>query len=184
MTELEAGTLLIASPGLLDPNFRRCVVLICDHGPHSTMGLVLNRPLQMPVSRFFPEVENSADAGFVHCGGPVETNRMLVIGRHGSSDAPPQIFQDVTLVGDIDDALRDIRETPSRAQDYRFFLGYAGWGEGQLDQELSEEAWIVRPATATLLFTTPPAQIWSQSLREMGGLYALFAEMPLDPTMN
>lgn len=184
MSDVEPGTLLIAAPNLLDPNFRRTVVLICDHSPASTMGLVLNRPLDVPVSRIFPDLENVGDVGLVHCGGPVETQRMLVIGRSETTEGPPEIFEDVSLVADLDDALQEIRDSPSRARDYRFFLGYAGWGAGQLDDELAEEAWIVRPATAPLLFSTPPGQVWSQSLREMGGLYALFAEMPLDPTMN
>ena len=181
------GTFLIASPGLLDPNFRRSVVLLCDHGPESSMGLVVNRPMQVSAAKFLPQLENlpARDSTLVHCGGPVETHRLLVL-RHGPTDGElfHEVLSNVSLVSDIDTALGDESERQSAIPDYRFFLGYAGWGERQLAQELEEQAWIVRSASASLIFDTPPAQMWSEALRELGGIYQLYAEMPIDPSMN
>ena len=196
---LGPGVLLLAAPSLVDPNFRRSVVLLCDHGAMSTMGLVLNRPLRVGVGQLFPnfagavpEPPESVDPSqCVFSGGPVETQRLLVLRRSPPEPDPADIegealfhsfMDDVGLVTDIDRVVES-EEFPV-LEDYRFFLGYAGWGEGQLEQELGEEAWILCPATPKLLFDTPPQDLWGAALRSLGGIYALWATMPIDPTLN
>lgn len=183
MTEITPGTLLIAGPGLLDPNFRRSVVLICEHSAEGSLGLVINRPLRTPVSQVFPEVDEGD--GVMHAGGPVDTNRVLALRRGGDVQETDQgVFESVRLVVALDDAIENVRGSARSLDDFRFFVGYAGWGAGQLEDELREGAWITGPANEGLVFSVPPQQIWGEALRNLGGDYSVLAEMPLDPNMN
>ncbi len=200
------GMLLIAAPALQDPNFCRTVVLLCDHGPMSTMGIGINRPMRVTIEQFFPQFKESSTAHPsaasstqpstppIFSGGPVETNRLLVV-RDGSAkgeaaakelelsgDLFHPVCPGVELVADIDTVMG--QASREDLQRYRFFLGYAGWGEGQLAQELAEGSWILCPATPELVFGTPPQLIWAESLRSLGGIHGLLAEMPHDPSLN
>ncbi len=189
---VSSGSLLLATPSLIDPNFRRSAVLICEHGDQGTMGLIINRPLEASLSQLFSEIVNDGgelpdDIGSVFSGGPVETGRLMAIknvrdGLTGDNDHP--VLDGVVLVDDIRGAVEAIARREHRIEDYRFMLGYAGWGGGQLAGELSEESWFVRPATWELALGTRPEAIWPDALRELGGVHRLYAEMPIDPSMN
>ncbi|MEM7166324.1 MAG: YqgE/AlgH family protein [Planctomycetota bacterium] len=183
VSDIVPGTLLIAGPGLQDPNFRRSVILICEHSAEGSLGLVLNRPLRTPVSQVFPEVEHGD--GLIHAGGPVDTNRVMALRRGGHiHETDQQVFESVRLVVSLDDAIAVVRETDGALDDFRFYVGYAGWGSGQLDDELREGAWITAPADERLVFSGSPGQVWREALRSLGGDYQILAEMPLDPNMN
>ena len=177
------GTLLIAGPGLQDPNFRRSVVLICEHGVEGSLGLVLNRPLRTPVSQVFPEVEQ--EQSLMHAGGPVDTNRVMALRRGGlPHESDQEVFESVRLVVSLESALESVTGSREAMDDFRFFVGYSGWGAGQLEDELREGAWITAPADEGLIFSVPPGQVWREALRALGGDYSILAEMPLDPNMN
>ncbi|MFN0057829.1 MAG: YqgE/AlgH family protein [Planctomycetota bacterium] len=192
--EVLPGTLLIAGPGLVDPNFRRAVVLVCEHSEEGSMGLVLNRPLNAPLAKVFPQLAKLASAdsaaaeetlGNLHCGGPVENGRLLVLStgaQVGEDDR--RVLEGIYLVADVGAVLSDLAAGIVVPSAYRFFLGYSGWGEGQLDQELAEESWITRVGQDKLIFATRPDAIWSEALRALGGVYRFYAEMPHDPSMN
>lgn len=182
---VEPGTFLIAGPGLLDANFRRSVVLICDHNDQGALGLVINRPLRSPLSQVFPELLG-LDRGFIYNGGPVETQRMMALrrGPQGAHELDQRIFDDVHLVVAVDDLIPSVRAHEEAAATFRFFVGYAGWGPGQLEGELKEGAWIVAPARPELVFETAPGRVWVETLRGLGGSYAVLAEIPLDPSLN
>lgn len=193
--EISPGAYLVASPMLMDPNFRRTVVMICEHGDAGSLGLVLNRPTSVTISEVVPDmahVEEAAKRAAVYSGGPVESNRLMVL-RLGEADLPDaalplealqEICAGVSLVADISGALHRIRSAGAGVAPYRFFLGYAGWGRGQLRDEMKEGAWLVRPPDARLLFESEPKRAWHSAMLQLGGVYRLYAQMPHDPTVN
>lgn len=193
---LTPGDFLVAGPSLVDPNFRRSVVLMCEHDEEGSMGLIVNRPLQVSLDQIFPEIaadvgELPTQPGSVVFGGPVESGRVLAIRDTrsappvpGLDDANIAILDGVSLVGEIREAIAAIARNEQRPEHYRLMLGYAGWGPGQLDSELEHGSWIVRPATRRLVFGTEPEKIWPTALRELGGIHRLQAEMPIDPSVN
>jgi putative transcriptional regulator len=183
MTAMESlrGHLLIAGPSLLDPNFRRAVVLVGEHGEEGAMGVVLNRPSETDVEDAVPPLaELSGVDGLVYVGGPVRPEAVVVLG-----DFNEPARAGALVLGSIGflpaelgtDAIGEL----TRA---RVFAGYAGWGSGQLESELEEGSWIVAPALPEDVFTDDPDQLWSDVLRRKGGPYSVLALMPEDPKMN
>jgi putative transcriptional regulator len=175
------GQLLIAVPALLDPNFRRTVVLVGEHNEEGALGLVLNRPSETTVDEAVPELTVLVEGlGQVHVGGPVQPSAIVVIAEFADPDrAGSLVFESIGfLPAEIDpDELGEL----TRA---RVFAGYAGWGPGQLEDELEEGSWIVEPAIATDAFTLEPDELWSEVLRRKGGPYGVLALMPADPSLN
>ena len=176
------GQLLIASPALLDPNFRRTVVLVTEHSDEGAAGLVLNRPSPASVSELVPEleplVEDEEEA--VWLGGPVQPNAVLVLGEFVDPDEAA-----VPLFGALGFPALDDPETVVPATTRRrVFAGYAGWGAGQLEGELEREDWILEPARPDDPFTREPESLWADALRRKGGIYELVARMPEDPSVN
>jgi len=181
MTSLR-GQLLIAAPQLLDPNFRRTVVLVGEHGEQGAMGVVLNRPSGITVGDAVPPLgELTDDDALVYVGGPVQEDAVIVLAEFSEPDrAASIVFADVGFVpGEIDDP-GDLGELP-RA---RVYAGYAGWGPRQLESELEEAAWIVAPARVDDVFTSEPDALWRTALRRLGGSAAVIALLPDDPRVN
>jgi putative transcriptional regulator len=184
------GTLLVAAPRLLDPNFRRTVVLIADHDDEGAMGVILNRPSGMTVADAAPDLEPLiGPEAPIFAGGPVQPTAGVVLAEvtvaQGDSEAAPfaisdPVFGDVVLVPDLNE-LADVVDSAGRV---RVFAGYAGWGPGQLDGELEREDWILDPAQPGDVFSADPDALWSDVLLRKGGQYALVARMPDDPTLN
>jgi putative transcriptional regulator len=175
------GQLLIASPALLDPNFRRAVVLITEHTDDGAAGLVLNRPSPTSVSELVPELEPLVeDEEQVWLGGPVQPNAVLVLGEFVDPDDAA-----VPLFGSLGfPALDDPEEVVPATTRRRVFAGYAGWGAGQLESELGREDWIIEEAQNDDAFTESPENLWSDVLRRKGGIYELVARIPDDPSVN
>ena len=175
------GQLLIASPGLLDPNFRRTVVLVTEHNEEGAAGLVLNRPSPTEVSDVVPQLEPLVEDGEqVWVGGPVQPNAVLVLGEFlDPDDAAVPLFGSLGFPS-LDEPDEVVPMTTRR----RVFAGYAGWGSGQLEDELSREDWIVEPALPDDAFTEAPEELWRDVLRRKGGIYELVSRMPEDPSVN
>ncbi|NUT55848.1 MAG: hypothetical protein HOQ03_07685, partial [Thermoleophilia bacterium] len=170
------GQLLVAAPSLGDPNFRRTVVLIADHGDDGAMGLVLNRPTETPVGEAVPELSGIAgEEEPLYVGGPVSTSSVLAVAELDDPGAASELlFESVGFV----------QEPGVAVVRGRIFVGYAGWSAGQLESELEEESWLVLPAEPDDLFSDDPAGLWSAVLRRQGGPYALLSLMPPDPSLN
>jgi len=169
------GQLLIAAPQLVD-YFRRTVVLVLEHGEDGAMGLVLNRPTETEVADAVPALAELAGYGdVVHAGGPVEPAAVLAL---GDFEDPDEVGTPVT--GTL--GLLDPDRPDPDLRRLRVFAGYTGWAPGQLDAEVSEDAWLTAPATPDDPFTD--GDLWPVVLQRMGGAYALMASMPTDPTMN
>jgi putative transcriptional regulator len=175
------GQLLVAGPALFDPNFRRTVILVGEHGDQGAMGVVLNRPSPFPVDEAVPPLGGLAGSdGLVYVGGPVQPDAVVVLAELDQPDeAAALVFGTVGfLPGDVDaDGLVEL----GRA---RVFAGYAGWAPGQLESELEESSWIIEAAEADDVFTDEPAELWSQILRRKGGVFEVLALMPDDPRLN
>jgi putative transcriptional regulator len=175
------GHLLIASPGLFDPNFRRTVVLVTEHTDEGAAGLVLNRPSPASVSELVPQLEELVEEEEqVWLGGPVQPNAVLVLGEFlDPEDAAVPLFGSLGFPA-LDEPEDVVPVTTRR----RVFAGYAGWGAGQLESELERDDWIVEPALNDDAFTESPDHLWSDVLRRKGGIYELVARMPEDPSVN
>ena len=180
--ETLGGQLLIASPALRDPNFVRTVVLVTEHTPDGAMGFVLNRPTPIAVSDALPHLgELAGSDAFVYVGGPVQPESAMALAElEDVGNAAAIAFGDVGfLEPDADPA-----ELADGVLRLRIFAGYAGWGAGQLESELEEEAWILESAEPDDVFSPVPDDLWSSVLTRKGGSYAVVARMPLDPSVN
>jgi putative transcriptional regulator len=175
------GQLLVASPGLFDPNFRRTVVLVTEHNEDGAAGLVLNRPTDAEVSDVVPQLESLVDDGdLIFMGGPVQPNGVLVLGEFlDPADAAVPLFGSLGFP-----SLETPEEVLPLTTRRRIFAGYAGWGSGQLEDELAREDWILEQAQNDDAFTEAPDELWADVLRRKGGIYELVARMPDDPSVN
>ncbi|MFI5121550.1 MAG: YqgE/AlgH family protein [Vicinamibacteria bacterium] len=175
------GRLLIASPALVDPNFARSVVLITEHGPEGAMGVVLNRPSEIEVGDVAPELNVVVEGEPVFVGGPVQPQALVVLAEFDDATAAAWIVvADVGFVA----AETEYSELSDVVRRGRVYAGYSGWGAGQLEAELTEEAWIVEPPLPAELFPDDPEALWQDVLARKGGQFALIARMPDDPSLN
>jgi putative transcriptional regulator len=174
------GKLLVSSPALVDPNFRKTVVLIAHHDGEGAMGLVLSRPSAVAASEAVPALEGlpgGTDPVFV--GGPVQPEAFMALAEFENvADAAAPIFGDVGFMpaeSEPDDlAIRRLR----------LFAGYAGWGPGQLEAELDEPSWIVVAAEPDDAFADDPDELWKTVVQRKGGALSLMENMPFDPGLN
>jgi putative transcriptional regulator len=183
VTESLAGSLLVASLSLVDPNFFRTVVLVCMHDEDGAMGLVLNRPVhRAPVVDHLPHfAELAAEPPVIFQGGPVEPSAAIVLGRtRPAAELPNRVIGDVALL----DLSRPVDELRADLRTVRVFAGYAGWGAGQLDREIAEEAWFVVPALEVDPFDPEPETLWRRVLLRQPGRLKFFAWAPADPRLN
>jgi putative transcriptional regulator len=176
------GQLLIAGPGLLDPNFWRTVILVVEHSEEGALGLVLNRPSETTVADASSELGELVDGDdLLFIGGPVQPSAVIVLARfEDPSDAALMAFDDVGVVG----AASSPEELIAGVISSRAFVGHAGWGPGQLDAEIERDDWILEPARAEDAFSDDPRELWPLVLTRKGGSYALVARMPADPSSN
>jgi putative transcriptional regulator len=175
------GQLLVAGPALIDPNFWRSVVLIGEHNEEGALGVILNRPAPVTVGEAAAALAPLVHDGEpVFLGGPVQPESAVVL-----ADVEHPDFAGLIVFGTIGFLMGEV--DPERfdgVRRARVFAGYAGWGAGQLEQEMEEDSWIVEPAIAEDVFTDAPEKLWSAVLTRKGGDYALLSTMPPDPSLN
>jgi putative transcriptional regulator len=182
MQDSLAGQLLLASPTLLDPNFRRSVVLVGVHSEEGALGVVLNRPSEVTVEEAVPQLGATVESDeLVYIGGPVQPASVVLLAEF--CDPEPAAMLVVGRIG-FPAADADVEELASATTRRRVFAGFAGWGEGQLDAEVDHGDWIAHSALPEDVFTELPEELWGSVLTRKGGSYALLARMPLDPSVN
>jgi putative transcriptional regulator len=176
------GKLLIAEPFLGDPNFERSVVFLCEHNERGTFGLVLNQGTNLYLNDVLPDpvVSNLP----LYVGGPVEQNTLHFIHRLSFLEDAVEISAGLFWSGDYEQIMSLLNIGKITEQDVRFFVGYSGWSAGQLEDELSKDAWIVSETDAAFIFETPAEQFWRAVLRRMGGEYRIKSHYPIDPRLN
>jgi putative transcriptional regulator len=167
------GRLLIASHNLVDPNFGQTVIVLLAYDRSGAAGLVINRPTQVQLATVLPqlkELHNRPDVVFL--GGPVGRNLMSVLIRSSRplKSAQP-VFDDVYVSGKVD-ALRRALMRTGKHGGVRACVGYAGWGPGQLDNEIARGDWHVAEADARVVFDTNPAEIWDKLIQRVSGEWA------------
>jgi putative transcriptional regulator len=176
------GKLLIAEPFMGDKNFDRSVVLLCEHNDRGTFGLVLNQSTNLTLGDV---LENMYSEMPLFLGGPVEQNTLHFIHRLGQKiDGSIQVGEGIYWSGNFEEVRRLLNLGVIQATDIRLFIGYSGWGAGQLDKEMKQNTWIVTKTTAETLFETPTKELWRAILKEMGGDYKVLSNYPVDPRLN
>jgi putative transcriptional regulator len=174
------GKLLVSSPALIDPNFRKTVVLIAHHDDEGAMGLVLSRPSDVVAAEAVPVLEGIPGAESpIFVGGPVQPDAFMVLAEFddvGQAAAP--------IIGGLGFMPADAEPTDLAIKRLRLFAGYSGWGEGQLENELEEGSWIVVDAEAEDAFADDPDQLWRAVLHRKGTAFTLMENMPFDPGLN
>lgn len=184
--EPATGRLLVARPELLDPNFMGGVILLLDHDEEGTLGVVLNRPTPVSVGSVLPHWAELVDPPAVlFDGGPVSTDSALAIGCVPQTEGTDpvgfrRLFGPVGMI-DLDTPLEVLAPAMTRL---RIFAGYAGWGAGQLEAELSEDSWYVVPSTTADVFHPATAPLRREVLRRQPGQLAWVSTKPLNPGLN
>jgi putative transcriptional regulator len=167
-SSVKKGVLLVASPSLVDPNFRHTVLLILKHGPEGTAGLILNRSTDVLLSEVLPDLialKGTSHRLFV--GGPVQPTQLLMLFRltHPPVDAQ-QVFDGV-YVGGTQALLERTVTKPKPTETFRAFVGFAGWAPGQLEFEMHQGSWGVLPPDSFNLFDKDPAALWPECLTRL-----------------
>ncbi len=181
------GSLLVAAPGLGDPNFSRTVVYMIEHRPQGSLGVVLNRPGQAAVRDVLPRWAGlTSDPGTMFVGGPVEARTALCLAalRTGETGRGLGGLMPVRPPVQLVDLDSDPAPLAQRLRGLRIFAGYSGWDAGQLGGEIARGDWYVVPGLPDDLLTTVYDQLWERVLRRQGVPLALLATFPRDPAWN
>jgi putative transcriptional regulator len=183
MNPLEPGMLLIADPFLKDPNFQRTVVFLCEHQDEGSFGFVLNRSYEYTLNELVSGLEDLTIPVFY--GGPVQIDTIHFL--HQYPELIPggyEITDGIFWGGDFEMAINLIRHKQIDPQRIRFYIGYSGWGSGQLNDELKEKSWLTVQANRKIIFHKQMDEIWKDSLRLLGGEYEMMINFPIDPQLN
>ena len=181
-----AGSLLIASATLVDPNFARCVLLILDSNDDGSLGVILNQPTETPVDEVLDQWHDVVNPpGVFFRGGPVELNAALAIGSVVSADdATARLAAGLRVARAWWTSTGRPTTSSAGSTGLRIYAGYAGWGAGQLDAELAEGSWHVVPAQHGDLFSDRPDRLWREILRRQPPPLSMLATLPEDASLN
>lgn len=182
--DLHTGSLLVAEPFMQDINFRRAVVLVADHNEEEgTVGFIINKPLSVKINELvedFPEIE-----GLAYYGGPVATNTIHYIHNVGLLlDGSTEIGPGVYWGGEFEKLKFLITHEMIKGENIRFFVGYAGWSPGQLNDEMETGSWITSEIHANYLFKSKPTRLWNQVMHHKGDVFSVLAQLPEQINLN
>lgn len=183
-SHIDKGTFMIASPESDAGMFFRAVVLVCEHNPSGSFGIVINKSLELELPEEIINLDHLANPYVsVRAGGPVQTNQMMLLHTEPSiPDQTMEVCNGVFLGGDLQ-FLQDVIANP-QGPCVNLCFGYSGWSAGQLEREFLDGDWYVHPATKHHIFDVAPEKLWQSLLREMGGKYATLSMIPEDLTLN
>ena len=183
MIEPGSGILLISDPFLKDPNFMRTVVFLCEHQEQGSFGFVLNRKYENTIDELIPELEGHKIPLFY--GGPVQMDTIHFLHQYPAEiSGGQQVMKGIFWGGDFDRVVEMIKNNELDQNKIRFFIGYSGWSDGQLNNELQEKSWLTVKATRKLVFHKNYKEIWKDSLKQLGGDYEIMINFPIDPQLN
>jgi putative transcriptional regulator len=162
------GVLLVASPSLDDPNFRQAVVLVVEHGPEGTVGLILNRSTNVLLSKALPDITVLKGTSYrLFAGGPVEPSRLLLLFRLKEPPADARSVFDGVYLGGTPGVLEGIITRAKPTETFRAFAGLAGWAPRQLEAEMLMGAWGILPPDSFSIFDQDPATLWQDSISRL-----------------
>jgi putative transcriptional regulator len=175
-----AGSLLVAHPNMLDPNFRRTVLFISEHEPNEgALGVIINRPVDRPVAEL---VSGAPPPGLadvpVFLGGPVGRNQLMFAAFEWQKGRGLKLNHNIAF----DE--RSDADAHKNSLTVCAFVGYAGWGAGQLESEVKQKAWVVQKANRSLLKLDRLPNLWFDIMRTLGPWYKMLAAAPDDPSLN
>lgn len=183
-SQLAKGSLLIASPEIESGIYFRSVLVICEHSPAGSFGLIFNKIIDIELPEELLNLKDIANPNVqIRVGGTIQPNQMMLL--HSSdklSEQSLKLCDGVYLGGDLQ-FLQEAINDPTGPHVYLCF-GYSGWGPGQLEREFLNGGWFLHPASAKHIFHTPPEKVWQSILREMGGKYATLSMIPEDLSLN
>jgi len=179
----KSGQVLIAEPLLNDPNFTRSVILLCEHSNEGSVGFVLNQVTELTLNDLAKDIYASHIG--IYQGGPVQADTLHMLHRvPGNITGGMEVAKGIYWGGSYDELKEMVWNDDCGPSDIRLFMGYSGWGPGQLEKEIKEGTWLITDATDQLLFDTDPQDIWKKAIELLGRKYAFLANMPTDPQMN
>jgi putative transcriptional regulator len=177
------GQLLLDGGKLSGSFFHRTVILLCQHDPEGAFGLVLNRSTDNKVGEMVvADLPESLKDQALYLGGPVQPTALSFL-HTDTCLSEANVMSNLNLSHSLD-SLVELGQGFSTTQQIRVFAGYAGWGPGQLEDEMKRKAWLLHPANLEAVFTTNPANLWRTILNQKGWQYRLLAEGPDDPALN
>ncbi|MEO6455879.1 MAG: YqgE/AlgH family protein [Ginsengibacter sp.] len=177
------GTLLIANPFLKDPNFMRTVIFLCEHKEEGSFGFVLNKLFPKMLGDLLPEFDEYAIP--LYFGGPVQKDTIHFLHQYPNIiSGGEEVFEGVYWGGNFESAMALIKNKQIDFRKIKFFIGYSGWAEKQIDDEMKVKSWLITEATRNLLFHSKPDNIWKDSLKHLGGEYEMMINFPIDPQLN
>lgn len=168
---LEAPRFLVAMPQVVDPFFHRSVVLLLEHSPSGSFGVIINRPLELKVAQVVSELGiewGGSNDSPVFFGGPVQPNAGITLfgtATPEENDRVKRIIDGVFVANDTE-TLKELARRPP--DDFKLVIGYAGWSGGQLEDELARNDWLIAPAAAGLVFSDEPENTWTRALASIG----------------
>jgi len=169
-SDLARGMFLVAGRRLMDPNFSESVVLLLEYDAKGALGLIVNRPTEVPLADLLPEVEELKErADVVYVGGPVAKNHIVLLMR--SEQHPREagrVFAD-TYVSSSMETLRRVVSIGGEGGNFHAYVGYAGWAPGQLDNEVSRGDWHISPADEATVFDKASEEIWPELIKKNSG---------------
>ncbi len=177
------GRLLIAEPSILnDDSFKRAIILLTEHTPQSSVGFILNRPLQYVLEDLIPDVNCNFT---IYQGGPVEQDNLYFIHKvpHLLKDSV-EVANGIYWGGNFNALKQLLVDDLIKPTDIRFFLGYSGWGTNQLKEELSTQSWFITENDFKNVLAEDEEAIWKNKLLQKGGEYKIWANAPADIQMN
>lgn len=183
MSDITPGKILIADPFLKDPNFMRTVIFICEHQEEGSFGFVLNKEYDQQLGDLFQDLENFNFPVFY--GGPVQLDTIHFL--HSCPQLIPgghEVVDGIYWGGDFEEVVQLIKAEKLTSHDIRFFIGYSGWGEGQLMEEMQQKSWITSDGSQDLIFPDDVKDTWKIALKKLGGEYVQLINYPIDPQLN
>jgi putative transcriptional regulator len=179
---LSAGQLLLSEPFMEDPNFKRSVVVLCEHKEEGTLGFIINKCLNMNLAEAIPDLKEFEAP--LYFGGPVETDTLHFIHTLGEDlEGSLQIAPGLWWGGNFEVLSILIKAQQIKPEQVRFYLGYSGWSPGQLAEELDTNSWIPHPGSKNYIFNQTD-MLWRKIMREKGGKYKIMSNYPEDPRLN
>jgi putative transcriptional regulator len=171
---------LVANRRLIDPNFRQTVVLVTQHAGGSPVGVIVNRPTNLPLAKVFPENPKLAEEGdVVFFGGPVLPRLLVYVFRYQAEPKDSlRVLNDVYMSFNSE-LLADLLKRTRPTEGLRVFAGYSGWGPGQLQREIAQGDWYVVRADAETIFRWDPADVWTEMIKRATAKQALAPVSPL-----